>query len=491
MANNIKKCPFCGAALPVLADKCPDCGHFLTAEVEDNLDEIVNQLENALSQVLENIDLEKNLGIIDRYSRKARLFYGDDPKISRLLAEIEQAKTKASKEIQKKTLHKNIVNKGVKPVLFILLAIVCIVGGFSVYKYINGRPDNNALVCSQLIERALKDKDLTMAESYASAYLAKHNREEIELALGTLANSFFESGEYAKAMYYDSNIASKIVNKAVKENNLEQAEEFLNDYIRKYGEEDIKSSVIALYDAYYSQGDLYKALSIVTGGHQIGPSDASPEVMKVQKKFISLGQYDDAEMCINYTSRDKEYYDFLCSCLDDLISKGKSGDCHPFIIKKCKHFANSSTSNYSQDIVEQRLLDYVESKITFSGLTDESPANYVGVRNFTGSIDTYPVHVTLLFDGNKVKGRCYYDRQRSKGNMDSVKLYGDFDGINLTLYEYYEPSVTGEFIGTMVSDNFTGKFIRKKDGKEMPFIFNASETGQNFFSENDLSFSTP
>lgn len=41
-------CPYCRAPIPLLADKCPSCGQFITPESSKDLEEIFNHLEDAL-----------------------------------------------------------------------------------------------------------------------------------------------------------------------------------------------------------------------------------------------------------------------------------------------------------------------------------------------------------------------------------------------------------------------------------------------------------
>lgn len=40
--------PYCRAPIPLLADKCPSCGQFITPKSSKDLEEIFNHLEDAL-----------------------------------------------------------------------------------------------------------------------------------------------------------------------------------------------------------------------------------------------------------------------------------------------------------------------------------------------------------------------------------------------------------------------------------------------------------
>ena len=84
-----KACPYCGAPVPQLADKCPECGQFITPEASQDLQEIFDNLEEALINMKSRKDVEKNRALVERYARKAKLYYNNNPKIKVLIAEID------------------------------------------------------------------------------------------------------------------------------------------------------------------------------------------------------------------------------------------------------------------------------------------------------------------------------------------------------------------------------------------------------------------
>lgn len=95
-----KTCPFCGAPVPQLTDKCPECGQFITAEASKELQEIFDHLENALEEFKsldstswsddEQEKIRRNKAKVEKYVRKARMYYGNNPKIKILLEEIKE-----------------------------------------------------------------------------------------------------------------------------------------------------------------------------------------------------------------------------------------------------------------------------------------------------------------------------------------------------------------------------------------------------------------
>ena len=127
-----KTCPYCGSSIPELTDKCPNCGGNITPEASNELEEIIEHLESALVNFKSGEDVDKSKAEVERYVRKARMYYGNNPKIQRLLdeveAESEAAETEAKKNAKKK-FWLNIIEKNKK---FVLIAIAVI----SVFGYI-------------------------------------------------------------------------------------------------------------------------------------------------------------------------------------------------------------------------------------------------------------------------------------------------------------------------------------------------------------------
>lgn len=102
-------CPFCGAPVLQLTDKCPECGQFITPEATAELEDIINNLEDALVDFKSGYNADKSKAIIERYSRKAKLYYSNHPKIKVLLAEVESEKRETEKELSSKARKEAVV----------------------------------------------------------------------------------------------------------------------------------------------------------------------------------------------------------------------------------------------------------------------------------------------------------------------------------------------------------------------------------------------
>ena len=103
-----KQCPHCGAYVPQMADKCPECGQFITPEATKELEEILDNLEEALVDFKAGRDINKNKAIVERYARKAKLYYSNNPKIKPLLLEISDELSLVEKKKARELRNKNI-----------------------------------------------------------------------------------------------------------------------------------------------------------------------------------------------------------------------------------------------------------------------------------------------------------------------------------------------------------------------------------------------
>ena len=130
-----KQCPHCGAYVSQMTDKCPGCGQYITPEATKELEEILDKLEDALVSMKSWKDFDKNKAIVERYERKARMYYSNHPKIKALLAEVEGEKLKAESQIKsmkrKETITSIIKNKWFWIGLAIVIGLVVTTVGFA------------------------------------------------------------------------------------------------------------------------------------------------------------------------------------------------------------------------------------------------------------------------------------------------------------------------------------------------------------------------
>lgn len=115
-----KTCPYCGGSVPQLTDKCPHCGENITAEASEELKEIFSKLEEALVSFKSGKDINESKAVVERYAHEAKLYYGSNPKIQKLLdavySEMNLAEEKANKDFWK-----NIIVRWSWKIIIVLL----------------------------------------------------------------------------------------------------------------------------------------------------------------------------------------------------------------------------------------------------------------------------------------------------------------------------------------------------------------------------------
>lgn len=131
-----KTCPYCGASVPLLTEKCPYCGENITPEASDELKDIFDNLETALIDLKDAKAYKRNKATVECYMRKAKMYYGSNLKVQKLLAEVEiemSVAEKKAKSLQRSESVKSfLTNKWTYGGLFIVLTILVIV--FLAYK---------------------------------------------------------------------------------------------------------------------------------------------------------------------------------------------------------------------------------------------------------------------------------------------------------------------------------------------------------------------
>ena len=123
-----KTCPYCGGSVPQLTDKCPHCGENITAQASEELQEIFDNLEEALVDLKSGKDFARSKATVERYSRKAKMYFGSNPKIQKLLQEVENEMSEAEKRTMRKAKQQGFVsiitNKWVWCVIELVLVLV-------------------------------------------------------------------------------------------------------------------------------------------------------------------------------------------------------------------------------------------------------------------------------------------------------------------------------------------------------------------------------
>lgn len=154
-------CPFCGENVPPLTDKCPYCEHIITTEATDDLKSIIEELEAAIENLKaiahkkvselsvasfrtngeteteainkfnyakahENDKFYEQKAKVERCIRRAKTYYGSNPKIKLLIEDVEAEIKEAQNHINaidKKRKKKNMII-GICFLVFFLTIII-------------------------------------------------------------------------------------------------------------------------------------------------------------------------------------------------------------------------------------------------------------------------------------------------------------------------------------------------------------------------------
>ena len=220
-----KTCPFCGGSVPQLTDKCPHCGENITPEASKELQEIFDNLEEALVDFKSGKDIAKSKATVERFMRKAKMYYGNNPKIQKLLEEVEMESVKAEK-VAKANARKNtfvkILTYNWKITAAVILAVL--IGIFMLFH----ESDEDKLA-----------KDEAKIENLSEEVSELVDDGNLDKANNILVNTIFvkgirERGTSYIVEYYDP-IYLKVIKAYINHGNYEAAEELALSYRGKIG----------------------------------------------------------------------------------------------------------------------------------------------------------------------------------------------------------------------------------------------------------------
>jgi hypothetical protein len=316
-----KNCPFCGMAVPQLTDKCPHCHETLTPEASAELQEILDNLEDALIDLKAGKDVAKSKAFVERFARKAKLYYSNNPKIAKLLPEIEEETLRAEQAAKDKILEqkKAVKNKKRSKALIYVLISLLVLCGIGTWVYFNQKEKD-----------AQKQEELNKKYAHDPQLCVQGINEAIDKGDLLKAESIYTS-------YYNEN----------------------NDILDDDGLLAVEPALENLCRAYIEKGDLKKALALIP---KLNENEDEMRYIIVQK-YVELGQYEEADNCGgNFNYDPTKYFNFVCSCVDHMKEKGEKSKIKSFIDRKAPRFKSmlydESDPEWQVDPVKKRLYEY-------------------------------------------------------------------------------------------------------------------------------------
>ncbi len=161
-----KLCPFCDASIPMFTDKCPECGGNITPQATKEAEDIINCLETALQSFSvigdkkrEQSRFSLNFLIkayfiiplffnnsakqtqeeyirlkseVERYIRKAKMYYGNNKAINFLIESVNEEVAKIEKSIATAKRNKRLIILSVVGG-YLLLYVLMMIIAFATY----------------------------------------------------------------------------------------------------------------------------------------------------------------------------------------------------------------------------------------------------------------------------------------------------------------------------------------------------------------------
>lgn len=100
-----KLCPFCETQIPMMSSSCPQCGNAVTPEATKEVEEILNALEDALVDFKSGRNVERSKAYVEKYIRRAKMYYGENNKIKIMLDEV----TKEMEDYERRAQREKVV----------------------------------------------------------------------------------------------------------------------------------------------------------------------------------------------------------------------------------------------------------------------------------------------------------------------------------------------------------------------------------------------
>lgn len=287
-----RSCPYCGSTVPLLSDKCPECDHILTVEVNDEFQDIVDNLEEALVELKAGKDIARSKAAVERYVRKAKLYYGNNPKVQILLKEIEKelidTEAKKRKQLRTDSL-KSSFTKLTKTVFSSIWSFIIRHPGWSVV---------------------------------------------IALLLLILIYPFVEDSQLRK-QEHEQSIRQEQFTNAIASGDLNRAEELAGSW----------SQSVSVAQEYLKEGNVDNAFRIVGKGH-------SAIHVLIEDYYISRGDYSKAIGVLDnprfYTT---ELYALLCKCVDHMLGLNDTKKVKRFIDGNVFYF-DEDADTYKKKLYE-------------------------------------------------------------------------------------------------------------------------------------------
>ena len=312
-----KVCPYCGASIPLLADKCPACDRFITPEASKELQEILDNLEEALVNLKSGKDIYASKATVERFARKAKMYYASNPKVQKLLEEVENETAMAEKKAKALIRNRGIlsfIKEHTKMTLFLgLIALFALFMGISAI-VTSFDESQNLNACVQAMKKSIKKGDI----DNAIFLYKKFNGKQRDVVPGIESQII----DYIKDLVSDDNLEKA-----------EQDVEKIYDAFRldmSSNTEETMISVVA--EAFWKKGNPEKALEVDGLYYAEYYSYASAVRKAISNDYLKKGEYSKAVNVYRWNQHELDnLYKFVCLCIDHMRDNGEEAKLSSFL----------------------------------------------------------------------------------------------------------------------------------------------------------------
>lgn len=315
-----KTCPYCGGSIPQLTDKCPHCGENITAEASQELQEIFDNLEEALVNLKSGKDIHASKATVERFARKAKMYFGNNPKVQKLLAEIETETVNAEKKAKALVRNRGVLNfvKEHTKMVALISILVVLAAFWGITKTVNSFDETkNANACIRAMKKTIKKGDIDNAIILYKKFDGSGQKDVV-------AGIEPQIVDYIKDLASNDNLEKA-------EQDIEKIYDAFSFHMSSQTEETI-SNVIA--EAFWKKGDPEKALE-VDGKHNGASYSHATAIRKaIQNDYLKKGEYTKAVNAIAWEcsfGEMEDLYKFVCHCIDRMRDNGEEAKLSSFL----------------------------------------------------------------------------------------------------------------------------------------------------------------
>lgn len=219
-----RRCPHCGASISDFEHTCGACGKNIKPEASKEVEEIINALEDALVEMKSGKDIARNKATVERYQRKVGMYYGNNPTIQKLLADIDLELKKAAKSSRNQA--RTNWCKEHKFLTFMIVAVVII----AIIKIFSSVKDaltpetykDNPQICLEEMRKAIAEGDILKAEAMYNEYGLYDSA-----CRSLLGDAYFAAKDYKAAKSCNLDLCPKIIEALMEDGKYSETSEYL------------------------------------------------------------------------------------------------------------------------------------------------------------------------------------------------------------------------------------------------------------------------